>query len=620
MTSRTSALLAWLVGFIAYPVTVLAEPAVPLKTAWETYRYAVQALPPDDIVTAARALPEAARQADALHAPELSLVMIRDANVLRGRGETGTAIQVAQAASSLSPGLVAPHTWLARAWLAGPDPDVLASLKEWAAVLKALMSDFWSLLYRIDRFLTAAYISVASAAVVVVAYFIVRTIPLLGHLFVEWSGQRVFRPAGWLIAAGIILLPLAAVRWGGWLVLAPGAVVWWFLSARERLTLSVIAAIGVVASFLLPYVVPVVTADHSAEFRLVVDVAEGRDGASSPLAAAVIVESSLGAAARGTALVRSGRLDEAATLYQEALVRWPGDARLLTGYGNLLFRRHEYDKAVDHYQQALQVVPNSVPLLFNLSQAYRADLRFEEGEATYQSARAVDAGVLDRYAERSRRGEALSVVDYPTTREDLLVEAFEARPVPPLLGDAIDRASRHVAPVATLGVLGLFTGCWVIGRWFPNQAASACLACGAAVCRHCQRYFLDVKLCPSCWKAHAKGAKLSAQTTLPQVLRRWEGRRRLAAVLSLVPGVGHFAVGRPLWGLVFALLGWELLWIGLLWNVSWKTTELRLFPLPWYTTWGPIGLGLGVFAVAGARHLLKMEWSTTETARPREPV
>jgi tetratricopeptide (TPR) repeat protein len=618
MTSRTSALLAWLVGFVAYPVAVLAEPAVPLNAAWETYRHAVRALPPDDIVAAAKTLPEAAQQAETLQTPELSLVMIRDAKLLHARGETGAAIQIARIASSLSPDLVAPHAWLAQTWLSGPDPDVLASLREWVAAGKASLWDFWSVLYRIDRFIAAALISVASAAVVTIAFFIIRTIPLLGHLIVEWSGHRVFRPSGWLTAAGIILLPLVAVRWGGWMVLAPGVVVWWFLSTRERLTLSVLAGLGVAASFLIPYVVPVVTVDHSAEYRLMVDVAGGRDGASL-LDAATIVESPQGAAARGTALARTGRVEEAETLYQEALVRWPGDIRLLTGYGNVLFRRHEYHNAVVHYERALQIDPNSVPVLYNLSQAYRADLRFEEGEATYQKARAIDAGVLDRYAERSRRGDALLVVDYPTVRRDLLVDAFEPRPLPPLVQDAIVRVSRHMAPLATLGVLALFAGCWAVGRWFPNQPSSPCLGCGAAVCRHCQRYFLDLKLCPSCWKTHAKGAKFSAQTTLPQVLRRWEVRRRIAALLSLAPGVGHLSLGRPLGGLLFALLGWGLLWLGILREVSWTTTGLRMFPFPWYATWTPIALGLAVLAGVGMRQLLKMEWSTADPALPREP-
>ncbi len=617
MSLRASAVFSVLVGLIAFPFPVFAEEAPPLSTAWETYRQAVETLPPDEIITAARGLRDAARDSDTLQAPELSLVMIRDADALRARGEAGTAIQIAQIASSLSPGLVTPHAWLAQTWLAGPDPDVLASGKEWAAAWKISLTDFWSALYRIDRVIAAALFSLGSAAVLVIGWYLIRTIPLLGHLLVEWSGHRVFRPTAWLAATWILLLPLAAVQWGWWMVLAPGAVAWWFLSSRERLALGVLAVFGVLATVLLPYAVPILTADQSAELRLLVEVTEGRHS-SGRLDDAVVVESPQGAAARGTALVRSGRIGEAATLFEEALVRWPGEPRLLTGYGNVLFHRHEYDRAVQHYEQALQVVPQSIPVLYNLSQAYRAGLHFDEGEARFQEARVLDAGVLDRYAEGSRRGEAFLVVDYPATYEELLAKAVELRPLPPVLDDAVKALSSHIAPLLTIGVLGLFAGCWMLGKWFPNQPASPCAACGTAVCRRCQRYFLDLKLCLSCWKTHAKGAKFTNQTTLPQVSRRWEFRRRVAAVLSLVPGLGHLSIGRPLWGLAFAITGWGLLWIGFLREVSWSTTEARLVPLPWYTTWAPIASGLVVLLIIGARHLLRLDWSRSESALPQD--
>ncbi len=605
------------VGLIALPFPSYADQPLPLTEAWEAYRHAVATLPPDEIVVAAKTLREAARSTEALHAPALSLVMIRDAEALRGRGEAGSAIQIAQVASSLSPGLVTPHAWLAQTWLVGPDPNVLASLKEWGAAVNVSLTDFWSALYRIDRMIVAVLLSLLSAATLAVGWYLIRTIPLLGHLLVEWSRHQVFRPTAWLVATGVLLLPLAAVQWGWWLVLAPGAAAWWFLSARERLALTLLALFGVVAAVLLPYAVPILTADQSAELRLLVDVTEGRN-ISRSLDDAVTVESPQGADALGVALGRSGRMDDAAILFEEALVRWPGDPRLLTGYGNVLFHRHEYDRAVQHYEHALQAVPDSIPVLYNLSQAYRAGLRFEEGEARFQEAKAIDAGVLDRYVERSRRGEAFLVVDYPATYRELFAQAVEPRPLAPALGEAVTALSTRVSPISTIAVLALFAGCWVLGKWFPNQPASPCTACGTAVCRRCQRYFLDVKLCLSCWKTHAKTAKFTNQTTLPQVLRRWEVKRRVAAVLSFAPGLGHLCLGRPFWGLAIAIAGWGLIWIGLLPEGSWNTTEVRLLPLPWYATWGPIAIAFALLLIMGARHLLRLDWSRSESPLPAD--
>lgn len=594
---------------------VLAESVSPLNAAWEAYRQAAATLSPDEIVEAARAVGEATRQSDALQAPELSLVMLRDAEAFRTRGDTGLGIRLAQVAADLSPALVAPHVWLAQAWLSGPDPDVMASAAAWAAAWKASMSGFWSLLYRIDRVIVAAVLAMVSAAVLFVAWLLIRTIPLLGHLLMEWSGRRMFRPTAWLLAAAVLLAPIASARWGWWLVLTPAAVAWWFLSKRERLTLTILAALGIVVSFVLPYAVPALTADHSGEMRLVVDVVEGR---ASTVDASVVVDSPQGASARGTALVRAGRTDEAATLFEEAFIRWPADPRVLTGYGNVLFHRHEYGRAIELYRAALNVAPQSIPVLYNLSQAYRANLRFDEGEAAFQEARALDASLLDRYADRSRRGETFLVADYPTTHGELLVQAFEPRTMPPTLQDAVARLSGHLSPLLTVGVLALFGACWVVGRWVTNQPASPCAACGTAVCRHCQRYFLDLKLCSSCWKTHAKGAKFTNQATLPQVVRHWAIRRRIAALLSIIPGLGHFSVARPLWGLAFALAGWGIFWSGVLREIGWMTMDIRLVPLPWYTTWIPLGAGLAVLVVVAARHLLRLEWSQAESTLPPE--
>jgi hypothetical protein len=66
-------------------------------------------------------------------------------------------------------------------------------------------------------------------------------------------------------------------------------------------------------------------------------------------------------------------------------------------------------------------------------------------------------------------------------------------------------------------------------------------------------------------------------------------------------------------------MGWGLLWIGVLRDIGWNTAELRLFPLPWYVTWAPIAMGAGILAIVGARHVLKTDWSTAESAIPQEP-
>jgi tetratricopeptide (TPR) repeat protein len=609
MTARTLAFCLVLLAVCLTPSRGLAGPTPELQGAWNTYRAAVaSATDSSEIAVAARAVSDAARTSAIDQFPSLSFVILHDAEALQQRGERDVAIELARIASALSPELWAPHAWLAKVFFSGPHPNALAGVKEWIAAFKASFRDFWSLLYRINRWLAAAVLGLLSSSVMVIAVFMIRSVPLLAHLLVEWSGGRVFRPTAWLLAAWAVILPVGAVRWGAWFVLVPGIAVWWFLSRRERIVLTGLAGVGLAVSLLIPRALPLLTADHSAEFRLVVEVAEGRDP-SRALAEATIVDSSRGAAARASALANSGRSDEAATLFEEALVRWPDDPRLLTNYGNVLFRRGEYGKSASLYEQALAVVPNSVPVLYNLSQVYRADLRFEEGETQYQKARAIDAGLLDWYGERAQRNEALSVADYPLASIELLSDALQVQPSSSDIQIALSAVRGHLAPPVAIGVLLLFAGCWLLGRWFPNQPAAPCETCGASVCRRCQRYFLDLKLCSACWKSCAKGVKVIPRSTLPQAVHRWETRRRLAAWLAVIPGVGHLSIGRPLWGALLAFAGSWLIWIAVLRNVGWNTVGARLLPPPWYVTWGPIAGWLCLMGILAMYHLLTLRWS-----------
>lgn len=605
-----------LVVTLSFVSPVIAATDGDPQTAWNAYRAALDSgADPGDIPVAARAVADAARNGHIQQYPAWSLVIVRDADRLLKRGAREEAIELAQIASSLAPELPSPHIWLASALLSGPSPDALASGKEWVAAFNASYRDFWSLLYRIDRWAAAAVLSLLSVTVVVILVLVIRVIPLLAHLFVEWSGHRIFRPTAWLAAGWLLITPIAMVQWSAWYVMVPGAALWWFLARRERMVLGGLAALGILASLLIPRVVPILTSDENAEFRLVVDVAEGRDPAAA-LADAEIVDSADGAVARATALMRAGRTDEALTLFQEALVRWPNDPRLLTGYGNTLFRRHDYGHAISAYEKALAVVPNAVPVLYNLSQAYRADLKFEEGEVKYQAARAINAGLLDRYGELSSRGADFAVVDYPTTTKELLTDAIRSPAASPVIQGAVTKVARHVSPTATIEIAVLFAACWGLGRWFPSQAASPCEICGGAICRRCQRYFLDVKLCTACWKSYARNVKLAPRSTLPQVLRRWDVRRRVAAVLSVIPGAGHALLGRPFWGVPFALAGWWVLWIGILQDVSWNTADARIVPAPWYVMWGPVVGGFVVIGLFGARHLLTMNWTPAASSLP----
>ena len=70
------------------------------------------------------------------------------------------------------------------------------------------------------------------------------------------------------------------------------------------------------------------------------------------------------------AYLKSGKVDEAKSTIAQLDKISSDDYRTLTGTGVLLARYHLYDDAIQHFQAALQVNPNSDEINFDLANAY----------------------------------------------------------------------------------------------------------------------------------------------------------------------------------------------------------------------------------------------------------
>ncbi len=607
MTARIGAACAVLFMALVWPILAIAAVPQALAPSWDAYRRTVESGTMAEIVAAAQALPSAAQRAGIEYNPDLSFLLLRDAEALKARGEGGVAMEVARAAQALSPMLGEPHRFFARALWEGHPADPLGSLREWGAAWAASLTEFWSWLYHADRLAVAVVLSVLSVVLLSSAVLTARAVPLVAHLVVEWSGHRLVPVTAWLMAGCLLVLPFLTAVWVFWLVMLPGVVAWWFMSGRERALMGTLAGAGLVLAAVFPTMIGILTVDRDPELSLMADVAQGKDTSPSLQRIRVSDETPAAVAAQALALARGQREADAEALYEEALAAWPRDARLLANYGNLFFRRQNYARAIELYEAALAAQPGSVVVLYNLSQAYRADLHFEEGETRFQEARALDAGLLDRYAERGRMGEAFVVVDYGFAPTELWSRALQPHGVPSALAHWAERLRRHVSWSVTAGIAGLFSVCWVVGRIVPSVAAAPCATCGTAVCRRCQRYFLDLKLCAACWKAYAKGLRLHPNTTLPQADQRWAALRGVAAALSIIPGAGHLTIGRPFWGGAFALGGALLFWTSWLSISAWLTLGERLFMPPWYVAWAPSIVGLTILYGVMIHHVLSIE-------------
>src|SRR5262249_28857265 len=126
----------------------------------------------------------------------------------------------------------------------------------------------------------------------------------------------------------------------------------------------------------------------------------------------------------GAALEKAGRLDEAASHFDEAIRLEPRNTRAHSNLGNVRFTQGRFDEAIEAYDAALRLSPGLVTAQQNLAAAHYdlANARWREGhpdEAVRQYREAIrwrpnDAGYLRALGlallQQGRRDEAVAAI------------------------------------------------------------------------------------------------------------------------------------------------------------------------------------------------------------------
>jgi tetratricopeptide (TPR) repeat protein len=105
---------------------------------------------------------------------------------------------------------------------------------------------------------------------------------------------------------------------------------------------------------------------------------------------------------QGSALIVSGKLEEARELYKNALLHTPGDPVLLFELGMISFRQRDWDHAIETFTESLKADPRNIKTLFYLSEAYFARPDLDRARETIAKAAQIvpnDAQVCQKYGE-----------------------------------------------------------------------------------------------------------------------------------------------------------------------------------------------------------------------------
>jgi tetratricopeptide (TPR) repeat protein len=202
---------------------------------------------------------------------------------------------------------------------------------------------------------------------------------------------------------------------------------------------------------------------------------------------------------------RSGELAVADQRYAALLEQAGPDPVVLNNAAGVKLALGEPKAAIDLYRRAIEVEPSAL-LWFNLSQAHGADIDVEQHDRALAAAQSLDpiavSELTKQLAGATTPYAAERALSQPRVRDRLLaVEAVAAaaelrRPLAPgWLG-----ASPWIA-LAAFGALGVL----VLALAARMETSSACLDCGAHLCRRCGTAPRGDGRCEPCQKRRFQG-------------------------------------------------------------------------------------------------------------------
>jgi len=222
----------------------------------------------------------------------------------------------------------------------------------------------------------------------------------LFHDLSRWGGRWLPRAAAMVLAAAVLLWPLALPGRLTWLLLLWSLLLWGYASSSERVVLA--------GLWLLLGSAPVLIAaqERSVAMRLSPPVKALESLRQRRLYGGLFVDlgllrSSLPDSPAVKLLLADvhrmlGQWDLARGLYGDVLAVQPQNAPALLDLGVYAYGRGDTASAIQYFQQAAAADPHhAAPALYDLSQAYNEAYLFDEAHRALAQAKAIDAERVD---------------------------------------------------------------------------------------------------------------------------------------------------------------------------------------------------------------------------------
>lgn len=241
----------------------------------------------------------------------------------------------------------------------------------------------------------------------------------------------------------------------------------------------------------------------------------------------------------------SGRLDEAAALYDRALALrgdWPA---ALVNRANLHFLAGELEEAAAKFERATELDPDLAEAWFGLSRVHYRRVNITQGQSARERALELRPDLAERY-NAAEEGSPRHLADAGLAEADLVRLVG-----PPVRTPAVERflwgpISPSAAPIAG-GILGLLV---LLAPLFAPRPSRACPQCGAAICRRCDRGLEESETCSACAQlaSRKRGLDPAVRNRKEVEIARYARRQRILLRAGSLLGVGPLLRGESLWG------------------------------------------------------------------------
>jgi tetratricopeptide (TPR) repeat protein len=309
---------------------------------------------------------------------------------------------------------------------------------------------------------------------------------------------------------------------------------------------------------------------------------------------------------------RRGRFTASNDLLREALAVNPNHIPALVAVANNAYFQSRHDDAVAGYRHARELAPERGEIPYNLAQVYFKKLFVPEAGQALQDAR--NLGFNPPSWKAQDAGAFSPVIYLGFDRHELHASAQgEAASYPPLAHLAAWNAYLGVPELPPFVLLGALLGvALLLAFWSVHHDESrTCENCGQEICRECCLRRDAQWLCHACGETADRARSGMVLTTLLKNRSRAAGLSRstiLCRLASVLPGVGHLALGQPHRAAVRLFVASSAVFlIAAAWafdpSTSWRTPGLVLaeetvhplwLPLPVAAWDGPAAWPLGV--------------------------